>query len=55
MDIASKIPFYAKIALIFIGASAFVFTLYIGQEIILPLVFAALINHYLLLFLCVIC
>jgi predicted PurR-regulated permease PerM len=43
MDISSKIPFYAKIALIFIGAVAFVFIIYAGQEIILPLVFAALI------------
>jgi predicted PurR-regulated permease PerM len=43
MDISSKIPFYAKVALIFIGALAFVFTMYVGQEIILPLVFAALI------------
>ncbi|HTB32653.1 MAG TPA: AI-2E family transporter [Bacteroidia bacterium] len=43
MDIASKIPVYVKVALIFIGVFAFVFTMYIGQEIILPLVFAALI------------
>ncbi len=43
MDFTSKIPFYAKIALIFIGTGAFVFTMYIGREIILPLVFAALI------------
>ncbi|HTA28668.1 MAG TPA: AI-2E family transporter [Bacteroidia bacterium] len=43
MDISSNIPFYAKIALIFIGVLAFIFTIYVGQEIILPLVFAALI------------
>lgn len=43
MDISSKIPFYAKIALIFIGVVAFVYIMYIGREIILPLVFAALI------------
>ncbi len=43
MDLTSKIPFYAKIALIFIGIFAFVFTMYIGQEIILPLLFAGLI------------
>ncbi len=38
-----KIPFYAQIALISIGAFAFVYTLYIGQEIIVPLIYATII------------
>ena len=43
MNIAVKIPFYAKVALVFIGIFAFVFTLYIGAGIIIPVVFATII------------
>jgi len=38
-----KLPFYAKFALISIGAFAFIYTLYIGQHIILPLVYATIL------------
>ncbi|HYM92549.1 MAG TPA: AI-2E family transporter, partial [Chitinophagaceae bacterium] len=38
-----KIPFYAKAALIFISIFGFVFMLYIGQDIILPVLFATII------------
>jgi len=48
MDTILKFPFYIKFALISIGTIAFVYTLYIGQAIILPLlyatVFAILLN-----------
>ena len=44
MDSTLKLPFYAKFALIAIGIVAFTFTLYIGQSIILPLVYAAVIS-----------
>jgi predicted PurR-regulated permease PerM len=43
MPISFKIPFYAQAALIFIGIFAFVFTLYIGQEIIIPIVYATVL------------
>jgi predicted PurR-regulated permease PerM len=43
MDASFKIPFYAKTALIFIAAFAFIFTLYIGQRIIVPLVYATIL------------
>lgn len=43
METAFKIPFYARAALTFISAFALVFTLYIGQEIIIPLVYATII------------
>jgi predicted PurR-regulated permease PerM len=43
MDNTVKIPFYAKSALIFISVFAFIYVLYIGQEIILPLVYATVI------------
>ncbi len=43
MDRAFKTPFYAKATLIFIGIFAFVFTLYIGQRIIVPIVYAVII------------
>ena len=43
MDTTFKLPFYAKFALIAIGIFAFIFTLYIGQTIILPLLYAAVI------------
>jgi predicted PurR-regulated permease PerM len=43
MAISSKIPFYAQAALIFISIFAFVFTLYVGQEIIIPIVYATVL------------
>jgi|SRR6185312_1745197 len=43
MDSTFKTPFYAKAALIFIGIFALVFTLYIGQRIIVPIVYAGII------------
>lgn len=43
MDGTFKIPFYAKAALIFISAFALVYTLYIGKEIIVPIVYAAIL------------
>jgi predicted PurR-regulated permease PerM len=38
-----KIPFYARVALVFISLFAFVYVLLIGREIIVPLVFATII------------
>jgi predicted PurR-regulated permease PerM len=38
-----KIPFYARAALIFISGFALVFTLHIGQEIIVPVLYATII------------
>jgi predicted PurR-regulated permease PerM len=38
-----NIPFYAKLALIFVGAFAFIYTLHVGQQIILPVVYAVII------------
>jgi predicted PurR-regulated permease PerM len=44
MDNASvKLPLYLKIAQIFLGIAVFFFILYIGQDIIIPLVFAIMI------------
>lgn len=43
MNSTLKFPFYAKFALISIGAFAFVYTMYIGQQIILPLIYATII------------
>jgi predicted PurR-regulated permease PerM len=43
MEAISKIPFYARAALIFISIFAFVFVLYIGRHIIVPIVFATII------------
>jgi predicted PurR-regulated permease PerM len=43
MDNPFKIPFYAKAALIFISVFAFVYVMYIGQDIIIPLVYATII------------
>lgn len=43
MDTIVKFPFYIKFALLSIGTIAFVYTLYIGQAIILPLIYAAII------------
>jgi len=42
MDIFVKPPFYAKAALIFISVFALIFTMRIGQEIIIPVVYALL-------------
>jgi predicted PurR-regulated permease PerM len=44
MDGTFKIPFYAKAALIFISAFALTYTLYIGKEIIVPIVYAAILS-----------
>jgi len=38
-----RIPFYAKMALIFIGVYAFIYALFIGQTIIVPIVYATLL------------
>jgi predicted PurR-regulated permease PerM len=43
METTFKIPFYAKVALIFISAFAFVFTLFIGKELIVPILYATII------------
>jgi predicted PurR-regulated permease PerM len=43
MSSTLKFPFYAKFALISIGAIAFVYTLHIGQQIILPVIYATII------------
>lgn len=42
MNLSFKIPFYAKSALIFISVFCFVYVLYIGQGIIIPIVFATI-------------
>ena len=42
MDII-KIPFYTKAAFIFIAFYAFIYTLYIGQHIIVPILYATII------------
>ena len=56
MDNASvKLPMYLKIAQIFMGIAVFFFILYIGQDIIIPLVFAimiAILLNPVILFLC---
>jgi len=50
MDNSFKIPFYAKSALIFVSVFAFVYIIYIGQDIIIPivyaLIFAILLNPF---------
>ena len=43
MDKTTQIPFYLKISQISIGIVAFVFVLYIGQDIILPLIYATIL------------
>ncbi|HEY4937333.1 MAG TPA: AI-2E family transporter [Puia sp.] len=56
MDNASvRLPVYLKIAQILMGIAVFLFILYIGQDIIIPLVFAimiAIILNPVILFLC---
>ncbi|HMU09644.1 MAG TPA: AI-2E family transporter [Ferruginibacter sp.] len=43
MNTSAKPPFYARTALVFISVFAFVFTLWIGRDIIVPVVYALLI------------
>jgi len=43
MDTPFKIPFYAKLALIFICVFAFIYFMCVGQYIIIPLVYATII------------
>ncbi len=43
MDNSFKIPFYAKVALIFISVFAVVYTMRIGQHIIIPLLYTTII------------
>ena len=43
MEIEYKIPLYAKAALVFISIIALIFTLYEGQHIIIPLLYATII------------
>jgi predicted PurR-regulated permease PerM len=43
MEIKTKIPFYAKIALIAVALFAFVSLLYIGQHIIVPIIYATIV------------
>lgn len=43
MGAVFKVPFYAKAALIFITLFAFVFTMYVGRSIIVPIVFALIL------------
>jgi predicted PurR-regulated permease PerM len=43
MDGTFKIPFYAKAALIFISAFALIYTLYIGKDLIVPIVYAGIL------------
>ena len=56
MDNASvKLPVYLKIAQILMGITVFFYILYIGQDIIIPLVFAimiAILLNPVILFLC---
>ena len=42
MELNFKIPFYARVALIFISVFAFVYTMYIGQDIIIPIVYSTI-------------
>ncbi len=42
MEPSFKIPFYAKTALILIGILAFVFTMKVGQHIIIPILYASI-------------
>ena len=43
MNTSLKFPFYAKFALITIGAFVFVYVLYIGKSIILPIIYATIL------------
>ena len=42
MEIQTKIPFYAKVALIFVGLFAFMYTMFIAQRIIIPILYATI-------------
>ena len=39
----TKVPFYAKVALIFVAAYAFVYALYIAEDILLPIVYSTIL------------
>jgi len=43
METMFRIPFYAKVALIFISAFALVYTLHIGKDIIVPIVYSTIL------------
>ncbi len=43
MDTFIKLPFYAKVSLIFIGLSAFISMLYVAQNIIVPVIYAIIL------------
>jgi predicted PurR-regulated permease PerM len=43
MESSFKIPFYVQVALIFISAFALIFTLHIGQQIIVPILYATIL------------
>jgi len=43
MNRNTSFPFYVKFALVFLGLFLFVYTLYIGQQIILPVIYATVI------------
>lgn len=44
MENVTKVPFYAKISLIVIGMLATLYLLYLGEEVIVPLIFALFIS-----------
>jgi predicted PurR-regulated permease PerM len=43
MDTSLRIPFYAKVALISISTLAFIFTMQVGQGIIIPIIYATIL------------
>lgn len=43
MEIQTKNPFYAKVAMISVGLFAFMYMMYIGQHIIIPLLYATVV------------
>src|SRR5689334_19573485 len=43
MDTIQKLPVYAKLSLIVMGLTAFFYIMYIGQDILVPLIFATII------------
>ena len=43
MEASYKIPFYGKVALIFISVFAMIFTMLVGQRIIVPILYATII------------
>ena len=42
MNTSLKFPLYAKFTLILIGVFVFIYTLYIGKQIILPIIYATI-------------